>query len=191
MPSSPDGMRDAILANLAEKTGRDAAAWLALARDSGLTKRNALLDWLKHEYGLSHVRAQIVAEEALKPADFLPATPAALLAAQYAGARAGLRPIYGRVAALVMALGDDVTIAARQTYISFVRGRQFGVIQPTTASRVDVGVVLPGTPPTARLQPAGSFGSGRVTHRVALSSPADVDAELAGWLKAAWAAAAG
>jgi hypothetical protein len=38
------------------------------------------------------------------------------------------------------------------------------------------------------LQPAGSFGSGGVTHKVAHTSPADVDVELTRWLQDAYGA---
>jgi hypothetical protein len=39
-----------------------------------------------------------------------------------------------------------------------------------------------------RLADAGSFGSGSITHRVALAAVEDVDAELEGWLRAAYEA---
>lgn len=51
---------------------------------------------------------------------------------------------------------------------------------------MDVGLRLPGVPSTERLADAGSFGSGSITHRVALAAVEDVDAELEGWLRDAY-----
>jgi hypothetical protein len=68
--------------------------------------------------------------------------------------------------------------------------RQFAVLQPSTATRLDVGLVLPNAPETPRLRPAGSFGSGRISHRVSLAHEDEIDAELSGWLRDAYNAAA-
>jgi hypothetical protein len=43
-----------------------------------------------------------------------------------------------------------------------------------------------GAETTERLLDAGSFGSGTITHRVALTAPEEVDAELEGWLRDAY-----
>lgn len=105
--------------------------------------------------------------------------------AQYKG-KEQLWPIYEQLTAVVRNLDPHVQFAIRKTYVSMQKGKQFGVIQPTTKSRLDVGLKLPGVEPTARLQPAGSFGSGQVTHKVALSTPAEIDAELIAWLRQAY-----
>jgi len=104
---------------------------------------------------------------------------------------AALLPIYERVAAAARSLGADVRVEARQTYMTFTRGKQFALVQPTTIKRVDVGIIGPHLQSTERLQPAGAFGSGRVTHRVGLTAPEEVDGELLGWLRAAYDWAAG
>jgi hypothetical protein len=62
----------------------------------------------------------------------------------------------------------------------------FALVRPSTKTRVDVGLRLPGVAATERLRDAGSFGSGNITHRVALASPDEVDAELEGWLRDAY-----
>jgi hypothetical protein len=36
------------------------------------------------------------------------------------------------------------------------------------------------------LQEAPGFGSGSITHKLALTSPEEVDDEIAGWLKSAY-----
>jgi len=106
---------------------------------------------------------------------------------QYSGKEA-LRPIYERLAALIAALGDDVEAGPRGTYVSYGRPKQFALVQPSTRTRVDVGLRLPGVAPTERLREAGSFGSGNITHRVALGAVEDVDAELEAWLREAYEA---
>ena len=58
-------------------------------------------------------------------------------------------------------------------------------MQPTTATRLDVGLILPAVKPTSRLEAAGSFNA-MFTHRVRLASVADVDVELKRWLKRAY-----
>lgn len=186
MPSSPQDMYNAVLRNLREKTGHDAAAWIALVKRAGLTNKSAIREWLKSEHHLGHSTASILANEAVKPVDYRPATTEELLGAQYAGPKTKLRPIYDRLVAIVGELGSEARLEPRETYVSLVRRRQFGLIQPTTRARVDLGLILPGAPATERLLAAGSFGSGRTTHRVALSMVDDVDHQVAAWLRSAF-----
>ena len=65
------------------------------------------------------------------------------------------------------------------------RSKQFGLVQPSTATRVDVGLNLKGTAPKGRLEASGSFNS-MCTHRVRVETAKDVDAELLGWLRKAY-----
>ena len=60
-----------------------------------------------------------------------------------------------------------------------------GLIQPSTKTRVDLGLNLKGKVPERRLEAAGSFNS-MVSHRVKLSAPGDVDADVVGWLREAY-----
>ena len=53
--------------------------------------------------------------------------------------------------------------------MSLRRSKQFGLIQPTTATRVDVGLVLKGVAPAGRLEASGSFNA-MVTHRVRVAN---------------------
>lgn len=77
----------------------------------------------------------------------------------------------------------------RQSYIAFARWVHFALLVPATASRLDLGLRLPGAAAGGRLAAAGSFGTGSVTHRLALTGLQYVDAELLGWLRAAYQAA--
>lgn len=188
MPNSPQDMMRAVIANLPAKTGRGFDEWVALTREQaidqlGMSKNGEVVDWLKREYGLGHSTAFILAAEALKPADYVAPTDEQLIDAQYAGAKAALRPIFERVLAYVMTLGDDVRIETRQSYVAFARAKQFALIQPSTKTRVDLGLVLSDVAPSGRLAASTNFGSGSINRRVALATPADVDAEIENWLR--------
>jgi hypothetical protein len=111
-----------------------------------------------------------------------------LVEAQYAGAKAGLRPIYEALVAMIKKFGTDVELAPKKGYVSLRRNKQFGLIQPSTATRVDVGVNLKGQAPGPRLEASGSFNA-MVSHRVRVAGVKEVDAELEGWLRKAYDAA--
>ena len=76
-------------------------------------------------------------------------------------------------------------MAPKKTYVSLRRKKQFALIQPSTKTRVDLGINLKGKNPGGRLEASGSFNA-MVSHRVRLESPGDVNAEVVGWLKEAF-----
>ncbi|MEM9305400.1 MAG: DUF5655 domain-containing protein, partial [Pseudomonadota bacterium] len=79
----------------------------------------------------------------------------------------------------------DVELAPKKAYVSLRRQKQFGLIQPSTRTRVDVGINLKGDAPSGRLEASGSFNA-MVSHRVRVSSADEVDAELIDWLREAF-----
>jgi hypothetical protein len=181
-------VQDAIASmarNIEEKTGKSVAAWVALVRGSGFAKHGEILAWLKTKHGLGHGYANFVAKEALKAGD---GGAEDLVAAQFAGAKSALRPIYDQLVKLVSALGPDVEIAPKKNNVSIRRSKQFALLQPSTATRLDVGLILKGVDPQGRLEASGSFNA-MFTHRVRIASAKDIDAELKRWLKAAYDAA--
>jgi hypothetical protein len=93
--------------------------------------------------------------------------------------------VYEALIRAVKALGPDVDVSPKKAYVSLRRSKQFGLIQPTTATRVDVGLVLKGVAPAGRLEASGSFNA-MVTHRVRVANAAEVDSELVGWLRQAY-----
>ena len=90
--------------------------------------------------------------------------------------------------AVALALGE-VGVQVRKTYVSLLTPRRtFAAVQATTRTRVDLGLRLPDPPLGGRLLPPGSVGQSAVTARIALASVADVDDEVAGWLRRAYVA---
>jgi hypothetical protein len=180
-------MRAAIIGNLPAKTGRALEEWVELVRSEGPQGRRERIAWLKSQHGLGHGQAQVVVAEAEQGPGYTPPTSEQLLDGQYAAGKAQLRRIYDRVAEVVREVAPGAELEPRQTYVTLSRSlRQFGVVQPTTLKRVDLGLRLLGVQPHGRLQEAGSVGSAQITHRIALTSPEDVDDEVRRWLVAAY-----
>lgn len=188
MAKSPEDMKAAMIAGLAEKTGKSLAEWLAIVHASKLSKHKEFMKLLKEEHGLTHGFANLIALQALQSDSHTASDSAALVDAQYAGAKAGLRPLYDKLLAAIRGFGNDVVVSPKKAYVSLRRGKQFTIIQLSTSNRLDVGINLKDTEPTPRLEASGSFNA-MVSHRARLSSPGDIDKELLGWLKKAYGAA--
>lgn len=181
--ATPEEMAASQIRNLKEKTGKTLEQWLEVARTSGQEKHGMIVKFLKDEHGLTHGYANLVAQAARGGLDST--DEGALVDAQYAGPKAGLRPLYEALVAVATKLGKDVVVSPKKTYVSLRRKKQFAFLKAATKSRIDVGLNLKGEPLSARLQDSGSLGA-MVSHRVEVTDKKEVDAELKGWLKQAY-----
>lgn len=170
----------AQLQNIVMGTGTSLETWTERIEERRATgSRHAqLVAWLKAEYGLSHGNANTLVHTAARQTE--PQTD--LVAAQYAGAKAGLRPIYDELVAAATSFGEDVEVAPRKTCVSLRRSKQFAMLTPATRTRLDLGLNLKDVDPQGRLAPA----SGMCTHKIALAGLGDVDDEVRGWLRKAY-----
>ena len=183
--ATPEQQAQTMIDNLPEKTGKSLQEWKTVLAGTALQKHGEIVKWLKAEHGMTHGFANLVSAKYREPD-----APQGddLVAQQYAGAKAALRPIYDALIERIAAFGEDVELAPKKAYVSLRRSKQFGLIQPSTKTRVDVGLNLRSAPDGAaseRLEVSGSFNS-MVSHRVRVSSAAEVDEELIGWLRAAY-----
>jgi len=184
--ASPEEMAASMKANMKEKTGKTLAQWLKATKASKLDKHGKIVTMLKGDHGVTHGFANLIAHETLAAsAGGTKAAAGDLVAAQYAGRKEALRPIYDALVAAVSKFGKDVQISPKKAYVSLRRNKQFALIQPSTATRVDVGLCLKGEEPTERMEASGSFNS-MCSHRVRVTSTKDVNAELKRWLKQAY-----
>ena len=181
--ATPEEMAAKMKANMKEKTGKTLAQWLKITSKAGLEKHGQIVKLLKADHGVTHGFASLIAHETLALA--APAATADPVDAQYTGKKEALRPIYDALITAVSKFGDDVEISPKKAYVSLRRNKQFALIQPSTATRVDVGLCMKGEPTTERLEASGSFNS-MCSHRVRVTAKKEVNAELRRWLKAAY-----
>ena len=181
--ASPEEQEAGMIRKLPELTGRTLEAWQQVIAASGLSAHGQIVKLLKTEHGVTHGYANLIAHKTLK-SDAASGSADDLVAQQYSGSKAAMRPMCDALIRSVQQFGPDVEIAPKKAYVSLRRAKQFGLIQPA-AARVDVGIALKGQQPSARLEASGSFNA-MVTHRVRVSSIKEIDQELLGWLRAAY-----
>ncbi|TFD44431.1 DUF4287 domain-containing protein [Cryobacterium sp. TMT1-2-1] len=168
-----------MINSLAANTGHSLEEWFVVLEATGLGKHTDLMNHLKREHGLGHGFANSIV--LLFRARDTDQGDDALVAAQYTGPKAALRPTYDVLVAAVSGFGPDVEIAPKKATVSLRRSKQFALIEPGS-KRLQVGINLTGTPPTERLLEAG----GMCTHKVWVTAQDEIDDELIGWLRAAY-----
>ena len=179
--TDPEQATQNQLRNIERDTGRSVTEWADVVRSAGRERHGEVVAHLKAEHGLTHGNANALAH-AVRALAAGQVSDDELLAQQYAGPRAALRPTYEEIVAIGRGLGDDVVVAIKKTGVSLRRRKQFALVEAPSSRRVRLGLNLAGTPPTERLLPA----TGMCTHAVDLTDPDDVDDEIAAWLRQAY-----
>jgi hypothetical protein len=175
------------LANIEKRTGKSLAELTAIVQQSRLTKHGEIVAMLKSQLGMGHGDANTLVHTIRKAeaagAGVGPATPGQALDELYGGPKAALRPIHEALLDALRAFGEFEE-APKKAYISYRRKKQFATIGPATKTQVEVGLNAKGLPAGGRLQelPAGQM----CNYRVRLGDPGEVDADLLGWLRAAY-----
>jgi len=182
MAKSPEEMLVSMIANLPEKTGKSLQEWLEITATFEGEKHGLLVKFLKSEHGKTHGFANLVAHKHFEQTR--PQETQGPVTLQYSGAKAGLKPIYDALIKVVHGFGDDVKLAPKKAYVSLRRNKQFALIQPSTKTRLDVGIKFK-REPEGRLEASGSFNA-MCSHRVRLSDLAGVDEQLIAWLREAY-----
>src|SRR5262249_3367437 len=149
-------MMSAVIGSLEARTGRSLDEWLALVEASGIAPldQNAVRGWLRSEPGVPQNSQWAIADAAARAAGWVRPTVEEYVNAQYAGAKAALRPIYDALAEAITALGNDVSVEGRGGYTPFVRARQFAAVGAGGRGGAGCRVAVTHPPAAGRLQPA-------------------------------------
>lgn len=180
---------------LPHKTGRTLKEWVELVKQSGPPTEKERRAWLKENYKLGMNSAWWIAERAegrggedSDPEAYLKAA-VEYVEQQYAGPKEKLRPIYDLLLETGRALGPDVRACPCKTIVPLYRQHVFAQIKPTTNTRVDLGFALThykGKLPKRLIATGGLAKKDRITHRIELTSTAEIDGEVKKWLRTAY-----
>ena len=199
VPANPYSVHPGVLTTqkwvetLPEKTGRSLDEWLRFIQETGPATEKERREWLKTEHKLGTNTAWWLAERSLGKGEEASDPEAYLTEAlryvedMFAGGKAPLRPIYEELLKLGLSMGADVKACPGQTIVPLYRNHVFAQIKPTTKTRIDLGFALKDTPATGRLLDTGGFAKkDRITHRIPITSLAEIDDEVRRWLKVAY-----
>jgi len=179
------------LANIEKRTGKTLAELATIINSSGLQKHSELVAMLKSDLGMGHGDANTLVHTVKKSDGQSAAASAGLsdsevLDALYTGAKASLRPLHNALLVELIKLGA-FEAAPKRTYVSYRRKKQFAMIGPANNTQLEVGLNIKELPAHDRLK---ALSAGQMCNfKVQLSSLAEVDEELLGWIKAAYQAA--
>lgn len=184
-----------VLRNLGPRTGRTAEEWVRLLEKEGLEDPKARVAWLKEEHDLGGTTAWTVAEFAggehawFRDAGGYLEEAERLVEQMYAGKKAGLRPLHEALIELALELGEGVRICPCKTIVPLYRQRVFAEIKPATQKRIDLGLALKDSRrklPARLLETGGLRKGNRITHRIPITVPGDIDAGVRRWLEHAY-----
>jgi hypothetical protein len=175
----------AYIDNIRAKTGKTPEDFIKLAAQNRLTKHGEIVSWLKSNFALGHGHATAMAGVVLK-AGAPKASKEESLSALFSGKKAGWRESRDKLIAQMRKFGPEVTIAAGGSLLKATK--KFGIVQPSAADRLDIGIKLKGKNPVGRFEAAGAWNA-MVTHRIRIHDPKQIDAEVLSWLRNAYNAA--
>lgn len=169
---------------LFEKTGKSLQEWINIVKKEKIEKHGEIIKYLKLQYDFTHGYANFVALK-VRQSDAGSISDSDLLTNQYSKGKEALKPIYDLLVKRISSFGKDIEIVPKKANVSVRRKKQFALIQPSTKSRVDLGLKLKNKAVSGRLKNSGSFGT-MCSHRIEINDPKDVDAEVLDLLKEAY-----
>jgi len=173
-------MQAKMLKSIEEITGLNPDIIVKEIRNQSLEKHGQKITYVKQKYGLSHGFANLLAH--MSKGDFGKKEKTGdLIENQYEG-KENLKPIYDKLCKALRSM-EGVTLAPKKAYVSVRTGKQFAIIQPSTKKRLDLGLKFP-KGHDVDLEDSGSFNT-MVSHRIRLSSEAEVDEKVIAHLRSA------
>jgi Domain of unknown function (DUF5655) len=113
--------------------------------------------------------------------------PEALVDAMFIGSKSGLRALYEELLKVSLAIGGDIKACPCKTIVPIYRRHVIAQIKAATNKRIDLGLALKDTRTPVRLINTGGLSKGdRITHRIAIETTKDIDAEVKHWLQIAY-----
>lgn len=175
--------RDSQIKNLEEKTGRKLSEWIEIVNKSWFEKHGELVAMLKEKYGIGHGYANMVVHSAKQShAGF--SEEGDLINEQYKG-KENMKPWYDKITMEVKSFGKDVEVSPKKAYVSLRRKKQFAIIQPSTKTRMDIGLNLNDATAGGKLEDAGNWNS-MCKYRIKIEDAKSIDKDVIAWLKQAY-----
>ena len=172
------------IANIEKNTGKTLQQWIEIVNKSGFAKHGELVNFLKEKHGFTHGNANTVVHFAKQSHAGAAENSDDLITEQYKG-KENLKPWYDKIMAEISKFGKDVEAAPKKAYVSLRRKKQFGLIQPSTKDRLDIGLNIKGVEPSGIVED-GKKWNAMCTHRIRIENEETINKDLFNWIKKAY-----
>jgi len=157
-----------------EKTGKTLDEWMIVIANSGLDKTKVIIEYLKKEYSLNHLQAQLATGIFLNGKKPLYMNEVSLLDNQIIKCEAVL-PIYNSLSEFIVKEFPDTQIIPKKTYVSFTAKREFAAIN-FKPKEIRLGFDLGDLPFNDFIQKSKLTGPmPRISHMVALTDVSEIN----------------
>ncbi len=167
--------------NIEKSSGKKLKEWITIVNKSGFEKHGELLKFLKEKHGFTHGNANMVVHYAKKSHAGAADNETDWIAEQYKG-KEDIKPWYDKLMAAISKFGKDIEVSPKKAYVSLRRKKQFAIIQPSTKTRMDVGLNIKGVAPAGNVEKAGSWNA-MCTHRIKIEDGKTINKDLIEWIK--------
>jgi predicted transport protein len=172
------------IANIEKASGKKIAEWTTVLNKTGLSKHGELVNYLKDKHGFTHGNANMLVHYARQTHAAATENETDWITEQYKG-KEDLKPWYDKLIKAINGFGKDVDVSPKKAYVSMRRKKQFAVIQPSTKTRLDLGLNIKGTIPSGIAEPSGSWNA-MCTHRIKIEDEKMITKDLVGLIKQAY-----
>lgn len=169
------------LANIEKNSGKKLAEWTAILNKSGFSKHGELVNFLKTKHGFTHGNANMLVHHANQSHAQAEENNTDWIAEQYKG-KEELKKWYDQIMAEISKFGKDVEVSTKKAYVSLRRKKQFAILQPSTKTRLDVGLNIKGAPVSGIAETSGSWNA-MCTHRIKVENEKMLNKDLINWIK--------
>jgi len=172
------------IANIEKNTGKKLDQWIAIVNKSGFAKHGELVNFLKEKHGFTHGNANMIVHYAKQSHARAADNTDDLVTEQYKG-KENLKPWYDKIMKEIGKFGKDIQVSPKKAYVSLVRKKQFAILQPSTKTRLDLGLNIKGVEPSGNVE-AGKSWNAMCTHRIRIEDEKLISKDLIAWVKKAY-----
>jgi predicted transport protein len=172
------------IANIEKASGKKIAEWASILGKTGFSKHGELVNYLKEKHGFTHGNANMLVHYAKQTHAAATENETDWIAEQYKG-KEDLKPWYDKLMQAINGFGKDVEVSPKKAYVSLRRKKQFAIIQPSTKTRLDLGLNIKGVIPSGSAEASGSWNA-MCTHRIKIEDELIINKDLISLIKQAY-----
>ncbi|MDX1407472.1 MAG: DUF5655 domain-containing protein [Saprospiraceae bacterium] len=177
MAKTSQEIEQEFIRDLHATTGKDMQAWLAILAETGLTKHNELIRYLKETHGWRHLDSALLAGIFRNEGKPVYASDDDLLTQQLEK-YPEWKPVFESVADRILKAVPGTQMIPKKTYVSFARKREFAAVN-IKSKEIRVGMDLGDQPETELVLRARLTGPmPRISRMVVIRSADDWNATI-------------